>query len=240
MKKSTALVSILSLSTVFALTTLNVFAESNTTESGRVNILNTTGTGTARIEHDDRDERDGHNNEMRGDHMKLDHEQDSEGDDEGDEGEDDATEMSLHNHVSNIPDIKVAVTLPVVSSTTINTYADAVSILTQYQNAIKAITTSGTLADASSTLSVQERAILTKLMHKHNDDFSRLSARANELSAQIKDLTDVLSPLGSTTITSSFNLKNLILSQLKDFASAINDLKDLGDTSVDIIDQETN
>ena len=229
MKKSIAIVSILSLSTVFAFTTLNAFAESNDNELNK----QTLGTTPPRDEHRDRHEGEGQNNQMRD---ERDH-QDFEGDNEGD---DDATEMSLHNHVSNTPDIKVAITLPEVSSTTINTYADVVSILTQYQNAIKAITTSGTLSDASSTLSVQEQAILSKLMHKHNDDFNHLKARASDLSSQIKDLIDVLAPLGSTTITSSFNLKNLILSQLKDFAGAINDLKDLGDSSVDIIDQETN
>ena len=77
-------------------------------------------------------------------------------------------------------------------------------------------------------------------MHKHDGEFNRLTARASDLSSQIKDLVDVLTPLGSTTITTSFNLKNLIVSQLKDFAGAINDLNTLGDTSVDIIDQETN
>ena len=225
MKKSTAIVSILSLSTVFALTTLNAFAESNDNESNRQTIGTTT--------HGDRQERDGRNNEMKDERDR----QDSEGDNEG---EDDAVEMSLHGHIFQTPNTGVAVNLPVVSSTTINTYADVVSILTQYKTAINTITASGTLSNASSTLSTQEQAVLGKLMHKHDGEFNRLTARASDLSSQIKDLIDVLTPLGSTTITTSFNLKNLIVSQLKDFAGAINDLNTLGNTSVDIIDQETN
>lgn len=233
MKKSTAFVSILSLSTVFVLTTLNVFAESNDFESKR----QTLGSADPKPEHGDRQERGGQNNEMRNEVKDERDNQDSERDNETEE---DTTEMSLHDHVSNAPDIKIAVTLPEISSTTVSTYADVVSVLTQYQNTIKTITTSGTLVDASSTLTIQEQAILSKLMRKHTDSFDYLKARANDLSLQIKDLIDVLTPLGTTTISPSFNLKNLILSQLKDFRGAINDLKDLGDTSVDIIEQETN
>lgn len=233
MKKTTALVSILSLSTVFALTTLNVFAESNDNEPNKGNHTQTLGTTSLRSEHGDRQGGEDQNNQMRSERDN----QDSEGDTQD---ENDATEMSLHDHMSQVSNINVAVNLPIVSSATISTYADIVSILTQYQSVINTITASGTLRNSSSTLSVQEQAVLGKLMHKHNGVFNRLSARASDLSSQIKDLVNVLTPLGSTTITSSFNLKDLIISQLKDFAGAINDLSTLGNTSVDIIDQETN
>ena len=230
MKKSTAIISTLSLAGIFAVTALTVLAESNDHESDRQYV----GTTAFKSEQKDKNEHEAKNNEIKDDRGHEDTEDDNAGDN------DDAAEIVLHGHVSSMPDIKVAVIIPEVSSTTIITYADVVSILTQYQNAIKTITISGTLGDASSTLSVQEKAILSKLMNKHTDNFDRLKARANDLSLQIKDLIDVLTPLGSTTINSSFNLKGLILSQLKDFRNAINDLKDLGDSSVDIIDQETN
>ena len=235
MKKTTAIASILSLSTIFALTTLNVFAENDSNDNGRdANKQSLDATSFNNGEQNNKHGGDSHKNEMRSNHDEQESEMDN-------ESEDDAAEVSLHDHVSKAPDSKVAVTLPDVSSTTITTYADVISVLNQYQNAIKTINTNGTLGSiASSTLSTQEQTLLRKLMNKYTGDFNRLNARANDLSSQIKDIIDVLTPLGTTTITSSLNLKNLILSQLKDFAGAINDLKDLGDTSVDIIEQETN
>lgn len=234
MKKTTAVASILSLSAIFALTTLNVFAENDNNDNGRDVNKQSLGGASFNGEQSNKQERNGRKNEMRSNHDEQESEMDN-------ESEDDTAEISLHDHVSKAPDSKVAVTLPDVSSTTITTYADVISVLNQYQNAIKTINTNGTLGSiASSTLSTQEQTLLRKLMNKYTGDFNRLNARANDLSSQIKDIIDVLTPLGTTTITSSLNLKNLILSQLKDFAGAINDLKDLGDTSVDIIEQETN
>jgi hypothetical protein len=236
MKKTTTLISIISLSSLFALTSLNVFAENNNNESNRGTSTQNLGATSPRPEQGDKQERDGRDNEMRGGHDKQDSEMDN-------EGEDDATEVSLHGDLSKLPDINIKsmVTPLDLSSTTITTYADVVSILNQYQNAIKTITTSGTLGTTTtSTLSVQEQTVLGKLVHKHIDDFNRLNARAGELSSQIQDLIDALTPLGSTTITSSFNLKNLLISQIKDFTGAINDLKDLNHTQLDILDQETN
>ena len=226
MKKTTAIVSILSLSTVFAMTTFNALAQDN-------NLLNINSTQGLRVEnskseHGDKKEADGKNNDTKD-------EQDDQDDENDNQNQDNETEISLHRHMSNLVDVS----LPIVSSTTIKTYDDARNILTQYQDIIKNITASGTLSNTSSTLSAQEQAVLGKLMHKHSDDFDHLSARANDLSLEIKGLLDLLTPLGTTTISSSFNLKNLIISQLKDFAIAIGDLKILGDTGVEIISQET-
>ena len=237
MKKSKVIVSILSLSTIFALTTVNVFAEANDNESNREIKLQTTTTATFHGEHTDKQERDDRNNKMRG---ERDHQDSENGNEDDNEGEDDAVEMSLHDHVAQTSNTALPVSLPMVSSTSVNTYADMVSVLTQYQNAIIAITASGTLSHVNSKLSTQEQAVLGKLLYKHNDEFNRITARASDLSSQIKDLIDVLTPLGSTTITTSFNLKGLVVLQLKDFAEAINDLNILENTSVEIIDQETN
>lgn len=238
MKKLTALVSVLSLSTIFALTTLNVFAESGENESERQNQneVQIRGATHLRLGQNDKQDHEGDRE------SKTQGSQDdrSQWESDGDNKNDDEGEVSLHEYASKSTDIKVAVVLPEVNSTTTSTYADVVSVLMQYQNAIKLITAKATLSDVSSSLSVQERAVLGKLLHKHGNDFNLLTSRSDDLSLQIKDLIEALTPLGSATITTSFNVKSLIISQLKDFAGAINDLKDLGDTNVDIINQETN
>ncbi len=150
-------------------------------------------------------------------------------------------EISLHGHFAQIPDVKTVITVPQIDVTKVNTYADIVTILNQYRDTINQIKDKGNVIDiASSTLSTQEKAILSKISSKHSFEFSRTNVRADELLAQIKDLTDALVPLGVKTISTELNLKNLLISQLNDFTATINSLTDLVDTTSTIIDEETN
>lgn len=150
-------------------------------------------------------------------------------------------EVSLHDHFAQIPDLKTVVTVPQVDVTKVNTYADIVTILNQDRDIINQVKDKGNTTDfASSTLSTQEKNILSKISSKHSFEISRTNVRADELLSQIKDLTDILAPLGTQTIVTDFNLKNLLISQLNDFSSSINSLTDLVDTTSVIFDEETN
>lgn len=150
-------------------------------------------------------------------------------------------EVSLHDHFAQIPDVKTVVTVPQVDVTKVNTYADIVTILNQDRDIINQVKDKGnTVALASSTLSTQEKNILSKISSKHSFEISRTNVRADELLSQIKDLTDILAPLGTQAISTEFDLKNLLISQLNDFNLSINSLTDLADTTSVILDEETN
>lgn len=150
-------------------------------------------------------------------------------------------ETSLHEHFSQIPDVKASVTTPQIDVAKINTYADVVILLNQFKDTINQIKGKGNVIDlASSTLTTQEKAILSKIALKHSFELSRTTVRADELLTQIKDLTDVLSPLGTQVISTELNLKNLLISQLNDFTATANSLTDLADTTSTILDEETN
>lgn len=150
-------------------------------------------------------------------------------------------EGSLHDHFAQIPDIKTTVNIPPVDATKVNTYADIVTLLNQYRDTVNQIKIKGDITDfASSTLSTQEKAILSNITTKHSFELSRTNVRADELLSQIKDLTDILTPLGTQSISTELNLKSLLVSQLNDFTSTINSLTDLVDTTSTILDEETN
>ena len=181
--------------------------------------------------------------ELRRESNKNEQEMDNEdGDNNGmNDQEESDNESSLHDHFAQIPDVKATIAIPQVDANKVNTYADIVTLLNQYRDTINQIKSKGNVADlASSTLSAQEKVILSKITSKHSFELSRTNVRADELLAQIKDLTGVLTPLGTQTISTELNLKNLLISQLNDFTSTINSLTDLVDTTSTILDEETN
>lgn len=235
MKKSTlkipAIIALISLSLV----TSSAFAESdNRNESKRDDNKQ-----QMEINHENYKQQ----GEFRRESNKNEQEMDTEdGDNNGmNDQEESDNESSLHDHFAQIPDVKTMVTVPQVDATKVNTYTDIVTLLNQYKDVINQIKSKGNVADlASSTLSTQEKAILSKIKSKHSFELSRTNVRANELLAQIKDLTDVLTPLGTQTISTELNLKNLLVAQLNDFTSTINSLTDLVDTTSTIFDEETN
>ncbi len=231
MLKVPAIVALVSLSLV----TSYAFAENNDRNEGKRED-NKQQMETSR-------ENDKQQAEFRREVNKNEQEMDTEdGDNNGmNDQEESDNESSLHDHFAQIPDVKATVVVPHVDVTKVNTYADIVTLLNQYRDTINQIKGKGNVADlASSTLSVQEKAILSKITSKHSFELSRTNVRADELLAQIKDLTDVLTPLGAQTISTELNLKNLLISQLNDFTSTINSLTDLVDTTSTILDEETN
>ena len=220
--KVPAMVGIVSLSLVLS----HVFAETQNRdhENNRQNFTDQhdSNKNSEEMNHEDGNNDDGDNNGM------------------NDQEESD-NESSLHDHFAQIPDVKATIVVTQVDVTKVNTYADIVTLLNQYRDTINQIKNKGNMADfASSTLSTQEKLILSKITSKHSFELSRTTVRANELLAQIKDLTDVLIPLGTQTISAELNLKNLFISQLNDFTSTINSLTDLADTTSTIFDEETN
>lgn len=229
MKKSTLKVPAIAALLSLSLMTSYVFAEGNNqnneSENNNDNVRSTT---TVQRESDSNrqevNQEDGNNS----------------GGETSDQQEADS-ETSLHDHFAQIPDVKTEVSIPSVDPASLVTYADVVTLLGQYKDTINQIKSKGDATDiASSTLSAQEKAILSKLSTKHSFELSRTSARADELLSQINDLMDALTPLGTQTISTELNLKNLLVSQLNDFSSSIKSLTDLVDTTSNILDAETN
>lgn len=231
MKKSISktAVAIVSLS----LMTSYAFAEGDRNNEDSEMKHSTISTST-RIKQEDQGERDHHDKMGKGD------EQDDKNN-EMDDVEEENNENSLHDHFTQLPTLATTVNLPTVDATKLTTYADIVTVLNQYRDAVNQIKSNEDVTTlASSTLSAQEKAILLKLSTKHSNEFTRVSARTNEILSQIKDLTDMLTPLGTETITTEFHLNDLLVSQLNDFSSMIHSLTNLVDTTTNIIDEETN
>lgn len=231
MKKniSTTAIALVSL----GLMTSYAFAEGDRGDGGDFMNRNN-GTSTLQVRHNDEDERDRQDRMGRGNGQ-------GDNNNEMDDAEEQDNENSLHTLFTQMPDVKTVVNLPVIDSTKLVTYADIVTVLNQYKDAVTKIQSQENVTNvASSSLSAQEKAILAKLSNKHSNEFNRTSARTNEILSQIKDLTDVLTPLGTTAISTELNLKGLLVLQLNDFSSMINSLTNLVDTTTNIIDEETN
>lgn len=213
MKKITSSFLVAAMLVFLGFTSLHAFAEDN--KDGGIK----SDTSKQEVENGDKSASDG----------EMDNEQEQE------------NESSLHDHFNQVPDVKTTVTLPEIDSTKINTYADVVTLLNQYKDTVNQIENKGNTVDlVGSSLSEQEKAILSKITQKHSFELSRTSTRANEILAQIKDLSDLLSPLGTQNIATEFNLKGLLISQLNDFSSMTNDLTNLTDSVNNILDEETN
>lgn len=157
--------------------------------------------------------------------------------DSGDIGEDGASgaENNLNSTLSNSPQNSVQV--KEADSSTINTYADLVTLLNQYQTAIDTI--NSTAGVPASNLSSAEQQLLQTLSNKDSFVLGRSKARLSEVSSHIKDLVSLLTPLGNQTITESYGLKSLLLSTVNEIAGNINDSSSLHDMGDKVLEAET-
>lgn len=240
MKKHIASISGASVIVLLGLSAVVVFAQNtNGSITGSTTTTNVSATTASTIKGSDGNQGD---DDKKKEHAS--HARDTEDEDVGEmnkEEEREQTENALHDYFFKLPEVKSSIVIPTVDATKINTYADVVAALVQYQNVVMNIKSQSSVLDvASSSLSVQERAILLKFMNKDSFELSRTNARADEVLRQIKELIDILGPLGTQPISTEFNIKNLLLSQLQDLSSTIGDLADLADETVNIIDEETN
>ncbi len=166
--------------------------------------------------------------------------QDSQGESESEDiGEDGASssEDSLNSVITNLPDLKNTVQVKEADSSTINTYADLVTLLNQYQTAIDTI--NSTTGVTTSNLSPAEQQLLQTLSKKDSFELGRSKTRLTEVSTHIKDLISLLTPLGSQTITENYGLKSLLLSTVNEIAGNINDSASLHDQADQVLEAET-
>ncbi len=166
--------------------------------------------------------------------------QDSQGESESEDiGEDGASssEDSLNSVITNLPDLKNTVQVKEADSSTINTYADLVTLLNQYQTAIDTI--NSTTGVTTSNLSPAEQQLLQTLSKKDSFELGRSKTRLAEVSAHIKDLIALLSPLGTQTITENYGLKSILLSTVNEIAGNINDSASLHDQADKVLEAET-
>ncbi len=160
--------------------------------------------------------------------------------DESDGENNNQDEADIHTQIYGLKNIKDVVVLDEVNKDTIKTYADVVVILTKYQTALISIKTQASLgSQLTTTLVGNEKLLFEKLLGRHVNDFTRLDSRITEINTQIKEMIDILSPLGTADLTTSYGLDKLIISQINEFKSAINNLSDLGDLNIDAVDEET-
>lgn len=165
---------------------------------------------------------------------------DSQGESESEDiGEDGASssEDSLNSVITNLPDLQNTVQVKEADSSTINTYADLVNLLNQYQTAIDTI--NSTAGVTASNLSPAEQQLLQSLSSKDSFVLSRSKTRLSEVSAHIKDLIALLSPLGTQTITENYGLKSILLSTVNEIAGNINDSASLHDQADKVLEAET-
>lgn len=149
-------------------------------------------------------------------------------------------EGDIHQNLNNTQEQLKKITVPDVEISQLNTYGDAINTLKAFQGAIADIKKASTTQDQiTGSLSEQERTLFNRLFNKHNVGFSVLDARLKEVSGQIQELIDLLTPIADKTIPDSFGLKRLILAELKGFREQVKDLTDYLDLELEEIDAET-
>lgn len=170
------------------------------------------------------------------------HEEEDDVDDEDMDDDEDGQTNGEHDIFSllledsqNLP----VVNLGEVDEATIVTYADVVSVLKNYQNAVSQISADAGVDTDTANLSVKEKALLDGLVNKHHNQFDRLNNRIAEVSAQLKQLEDLLSPLGTESITSLYGIKDLLISELNNYRDIINGISEFDNLNLETLQRET-
>ncbi len=117
-----------------------------------------------------------------------------------------------------------------VESARINTYADVSSILTGLATTTESLKLFATTS-ASSSLSSAEFALLAKLSPNGAKKTEMVNTRADKILADISSLKSLVAPLGSQTVSTSFGLKTMIVTELNKFVAQINALAKLSATT---------
>lgn len=137
-------------------------------------------------------------------------------------------QADINQKLKDVPDSIAAITVNEYHADQLHTYGDVVAALNDYLSAVQKIQAGANVqANASSTLNAQEQALLAKLLGRHRSEEANLTARTTEITQEIKQLVDLLTPLANQPIADFYGLKALLVSQLNDFKDQINGLGDL-------------
>ncbi len=132
-----------------------------------------------------------------------------------------------------------AVNLPALDEKTILTYADVVNVLKSYETAVSQISANAGVDTGTSNLSAVEKALLNGLLNKHHNQFDRLNNRVAEVNAQLKQLEDLLTPLGTQPISSLFGIKDLLIGELNNFRDIISGISEFDNLNLELLQDET-
>lgn len=132
-----------------------------------------------------------------------------------------------------------ALTLPEIDEKSIQTYADVLNIIKSYENAVLQISVSAGVDTQTANLTDNEKALLNRLLDKHHKQFNHLNDRIAEVSAQLKQLEDLLSPLGTQPISPLYGIKGLLISELKNYKDIISGISEFDDLNLQILQEET-
>ncbi len=132
-----------------------------------------------------------------------------------------------------------ALTLPEINEKLILTYADVVVIIKSYENAVSQISTNAGVDTQTAKLTAGEKVLLNGLLNKHQNQFSRLNSRITEVSTQLKQLEDLLSPLGTQPISSMYGIKGLLINELNNFEDIIGGISEFDNLNLRTLQEET-
>jgi hypothetical protein len=160
---------------------------------------------------------------------------------EQDDNEDGQTnsEHDIASFLSSDLQNMTSVSLPEVHESSIVTYADVVNILKSYDAALLQISANAGVNTDSSKLSVAEKSLLDSLLNKHHNQFDRFDNRVNEAKAQLKQLEDLLTPLGTQPISTLYDIKGLLISELNNYRDIINGISEFDNLNLQTLQRET-
>lgn len=127
-----------------------------------------------------------------------------------------------------------------VDEKTLLTYADVVNVIKNYEDVVSKISTNAGVDTSVSSLTAGEKTLLDSLLGKHRSKFDRFNNRLTEVSTQLKQLENLLSPLGTQSISSMYGIKGLLVSELNNFKDIINGISEFDDLNLQILQEETN
>lgn len=133
-----------------------------------------------------------------------------------------------------------AVKVSEVDQKTLQTYADVVSALKMYEDAVLKISANAGVSTNDTSLTTGEKTLLDSLLNKHHNQFDRFNNRITEVKTQLKQLEDLLSPLGTQPISSMYGIKGLLVSELNNFKDIINGISEFDGLNSQILQEETN
>ncbi len=154
------------------------------------------------------------------------------------ETEDISEEANVNQDLKDLGDIQKEVKPEKVVARELKTYGDVIDRLNGFKDELAKVKNNAAVSDlADPKLTPAEKALLDKLLSKHQNNFTALNTRITELEGQINDLITLLTPIADQPI--NLQVKSLIYNTLSDFRSEINDLANLESLNIETLSQET-
>ncbi len=132
-----------------------------------------------------------------------------------------------------------ALTLPEINEKLILTYADVVNVIKSYEKAVSQISANVGVDTQTANLTAGEKLLLNGLLNKHRSQFNRLNNRIIEINTQLKQLEDLLSPLGAQPISSMYGIRGLLISELNNYRDIISGISEFDDLNLQTLQGET-